>query len=385
MRLFGRISTPSTADRGVAAFRESLLEYPASRTAWPERDSGQTTRETSGLSLQGSFGMLGPDGSSSKTSPESLATTLSASGPNYQRWVTALRRSSSRRRKLGLPTGGNDSSSWRSPDAPGQTGGPRSRTGSVGKGHQVTTAEPAEHWPTPRTITGGGESGERKAELGRTESGGGDLQAAVAMWPTPRSEDSESAGNHPGASDSLTGVTGMWPTPAAMTTGAGSEGRDGGDNLQTSAEHWNTPRVGNHQAADWATPLTLMLWRQASERFLPATADVETGSPAGETGALPVTHGDTSSVSAPPSRRQLNPRFVSWLMGWDPLWTSLAPLNCGSPGMESSLPRPHTPSGSSNWPTPDTMNARWGGGHMRAEAKGAHAMSLHHAVEGWES
>ena len=40
-------------------------------------------------------------------------------------------------------------------------------------------------WPTPRTITGGGESAERKQDLGRTESGGGDLQAASQNWPTP--------------------------------------------------------------------------------------------------------------------------------------------------------------------------------------------------------
>jgi hypothetical protein len=41
-------------------------------------------------------------------------------------------------------------------------------------------------WPTPRTPTGGAETAERKKELGRTESGGGDLSAAalLAVWPT---------------------------------------------------------------------------------------------------------------------------------------------------------------------------------------------------------
>ena len=34
-------------------------------------------------------------------------------------------------------------------------------------------------WPTARTVTGGAESAERKQELGRTESGGGDLQAVA--------------------------------------------------------------------------------------------------------------------------------------------------------------------------------------------------------------
>lgn len=49
-------------------------------------------------------------------------------------------------------------------------------------------------------------------------------------------------------------------------------------------------------------------------------------------------------------------------------------------------PAPHSPSAPSgdNWPTPDTQNAR-GGQARRSEAKGKHAMSLHHVVEGWDS
>jgi len=46
-------------------------------------------------------------------------------------------------------------------------------------------------WPTPRTPTGGAESAQRKQELGRTQSGGGDLQATAQMagWGTPTSRD----------------------------------------------------------------------------------------------------------------------------------------------------------------------------------------------------
>jgi hypothetical protein len=86
----------------------------------------------------------------------------------------------------------------------------------------------------------------------------------------------------------------------------------------------------------------------------------------------------------PAFRRQLNPNFVEWLMNWCPKWTSLAPLDCASPGTALSLSAPASPSAPSgdNWPTPDTQNVR-SGGAMRAEAKGKHAMSLHHVVEGW--
>lgn len=365
-RLFGRICTPSEAEIGVAAFRESLLEYPVSPIPWPERDSGQTTNATSGLSLQPSFGMFGPDGSFSKTSPESSGTTLSASGPSYRLWVTALRKSSSRRRKLAHPTSANGSS----------------------------------YWPTART------SGTNAA--GKHGEGGMDLRTMVDAWPTPRGEDSESAGNHPNATDSLTGATAMWPTPRTITGGAESAERkqelgrteSGGGDLQSQARgFWMTPSANEDAAGTVDGQMQRMLTHQtkafhpdpeteqAAGSFfppsLPATAGEAPGiALAGETGAQPATHGEPSLASVQTSRRQLNPRFAAWLMGWQPEWTSLAPLNCDSRETVSCLSRPHMPSTSSNWPTPDTLNGM--GGAMRAEQKGKHALSLHHAVEGWQ-
>lgn len=442
--LFGLISTPSTAERGVAAFRASLLEYPASLIPWPEKDSEQTTNATSGLSLQASFEMFSLDGSSLRTSRESLATTLSASGPNYQRWVSALRRSSSRRRRLGRHTSANGSlywptavahddnktaaahlakkpgrtqvtslnivatemwptaqahderlrgntmadghtrehdlsnaaDRWRTPDAPGQTGGPRNRQASRGMGHQETVAEQAEaaDWQTPAGDSFRSRGGERVAEMGLD-------QQARGFWNTPRVGAHGQPGNHSGATDSLEPQATNWPTP---TTPAPK------DSERTAVE--GAP--GRKQR-----DLTVVI--QDFPHFLRATADVAKGSLAGETAAQPATPGEPSSMSAPTSRRpsastingnsesasrllrrQLNPRFVCWLMGWPPEWSSLAPLNSDSPETVLYPNRPALPSGSSNWPTPDTMNDR--GGQMRTEARGAHAVSLHHAVAGWE-
>jgi hypothetical protein len=174
---------------------------------------------------------------------------------------------------------------WRTPDAPGQSGGPRSRTNSRGEGHQVmTVAEQAEQW----------------------------------MTPTSRD----------------------W--------------KDGADPSQT-------------------VPTNSLLSRQAPRTAMP---------------------GAESSETTQTSRRQLNPRFTEWLMGWKPGWSSLAPLDCASPETASypSAPAsPSAPSGDSlwttpvgsdtgrktryqqggtalsaqadNWPTPDTQNARGGAGH----------------------
>jgi hypothetical protein len=72
---------------------------------------------------------------------------------------------------------------WDSKDfhASGNMGGPvttKEQQGARGGGC-FNLAEHAQKWPTPRAITGGGESAERKRDLGRTEWGGSDLQAAT--------------------------------------------------------------------------------------------------------------------------------------------------------------------------------------------------------------
>lgn len=58
-------------------------------------------------------------------------------------------------------------------------------TGPDGRDRLDQLPRVAMFWPTPRTISGGPESAARKKELGRENSGGGDIQAAVMDWPTP--------------------------------------------------------------------------------------------------------------------------------------------------------------------------------------------------------
>lgn len=65
----------------------------------------------------------------------------------------------------------------------------------------------------------------------------------VSSWPTSRAEDSESCGNHPGATDSLTGATRNWLTPHGMNgkDHAGKEGRGG--EFAKQAKNWTTPQA----------------------------------------------------------------------------------------------------------------------------------------------
>jgi len=123
----------------------------------------------------------------------------------------------------------------------------------------------AQKWPTPKTPTGGGESAERKQELGRTESGGGDLQSSAELWPTPRAndvhgEDPARAENKSGArhaGDNLpTAATKLWRTPSAQEPGISPERLEGGDGHR--AYDKETGRLAQYgltqQAASWPTP-----------------------------------------------------------------------------------------------------------------------------------
>jgi len=119
------------------------------------------------------------------------------------------------------PISANDFTGWPSPTVGNAMGSqmakgasatgrrPDGSKATVSLNHVATLAG----WPTPRTPTGGAESAERKQELGRKASGGGDLESVARLtgWATPRAEDSESAGmrHARGTADTLSAQAGQ--------------------------------------------------------------------------------------------------------------------------------------------------------------------------------
>lgn len=70
--------------------------------------------------------------------------------------------------------------------------------------------------------------------------------SSCSPWPTPRREDAESCGNHPGAIDSLNAAVRTWSTPNVPARGpeqrASKRKRcSGGEDLQTQVFNWATP------------------------------------------------------------------------------------------------------------------------------------------------
>lgn len=179
--LSGTISNPSMADRGAEKWISSLPGSPANPSPSPGKDSGPKTSDGSGPTSSASFGRFNPDGSFSKTS---LSLFDEDSGPSSVDWPDSgmMRGGICSARKSAEPRTAVEGSSWSRNEYPTPYGT------SQNEG-QVPHPRPSAATPSLETWSKG--------------------------WPSPRSEDSESCGNHPGAQDSLTGVTKEWPTPGA--------------------------------------------------------------------------------------------------------------------------------------------------------------------------
>jgi len=124
--------------------------------------------------------------------------------------------------------------------------------------------------PTPRTPTGGAETGSRKKELGRTKSGGSDLQATaqLAAWQSPTCP-TNTNGHQAGNNRFISSVT---------------------DNLAP----WSTARANK-----WGFPDS----HGSDERPM-------------DFGLMPIGYRAAMESGGP-----LNPEFSRWLMGYPEEWT----------------------------------------------------------------
>ena len=259
-RLSGLTCEPSIQSRGVARWISSLGDSRASHTASREASSERTIPESyqekssespTGLDFQTSF---------LKMSPASSDSTGSPYDPNYERWVTKLRRDSSRRQKQAHLTGENGSSSWPTPRSteyknPDQ---PISRRANTPPPHLSAMAR---RWPTPNATT----------------HGEGDTN-----WEERRQRIKEQGINGNGFGLTLGMATTNWPTPQS-------------DSFRSR---------GGNRKDELGLPRQAKSWQNPDSRSIPQA---------------PTTTPDGHTCS--PSCRRLNPRFAEMLMGLPPGWT----------------------------------------------------------------
>ncbi len=273
--LFGTTLPPSRASSIAEQWISSWRDSPAPQPRSQENGKESRTSGGYGRSSPPPFARLNPDGSFSKTSGDFSQLTLEGLSEEFsETW----------------PASGSMRTGFVSRRA---TWAPR-MSGSA-----------CSSWPTPRTITGGAESAERKKELGREDSGGGDLQAAVEKWPTPRtrsraSDSGSSTRKKEGPNPGLNDAVASWPTPSARDM----KGRD----------------IPNHHGG-----ASLAHFTQTGQRYHSSPQDQATPG------------GKPSPDSGPTSRLRLNPAFVSWLMGAPWWWTRAERINYASAEMVSWL------------------------------------------------
>lgn len=317
--LFGAATLPSsTLPPGVAAWIASLPASPASPGQRPASRKVSTTNAGSGPSLPESSETRNLRWCSSKTSPAlfpgvdciTYSTTLPTCGSMRSGAI-------SQQKVLALRTGDSACSSW----------------------------------PTVRPC-----SGERSSGANRTEPYDAWESGQEAKWPTPRGEDSESCGNHPDATDSLTGATSLWTSPVATErANRGNRARKNGhsaggeSNLADDVSLWATPRAAERQqenSADdyqaiskqvetWATPASRD-YRSPNATSYQDRSDSTKGEQLVnqvEHHFLPPDQKQTGDESQKCSIRRLNPAFVCWLMGWPWSWTRPEPISFAVPEM----------------------------------------------------
>ena len=242
--LSGIVLPPSTVDLGVERFRSSMREYPVSPGPSPESSLEPPTRDGSGPTCYGLSERSSRESSFwkrcgvlFKEAWDWSSETLPISGM----WDTTI---FSAHPRSGHPIKENAAS----PSAFGGTA-----------------------WPTPDANTASYSNGQF----------GMNIREAATAWPSPRSEDSECCGNHPGATDSLTGATKEWAMPDANTASY-SNGKFG-PNIREQAALWQTPATDSFHSRGGDRKDEMGLDQQARSYPTPSARDWKDGRASEET------------------------------------------------------------------------------------------------------
>ena len=202
-RLYGTISQPSTADRGVAAWISSLLVSPASRSAPPANDADSTMNDGYGpISLESSE-TWDPDSSSWRTCPDLFGTDSRASSTTLPRSGSMRNGVCYQRQPLVPHINENASGSW-----PTATATDGERRGVIAAGTQTSLVHAAQLWPTACARDAKGKPGQN----GDYQS----LTSAADAWPTPAASDQKRSTPSPSQAErdtpGLGSGAGQWST-----------------------------------------------------------------------------------------------------------------------------------------------------------------------------
>jgi len=346
--LFATILAIST-NGGADALIGSWLDFLASLGPSPEDNKASETKGGSGRLSFGSFGTFDPDSCSWKMSQgllwEEDSTSYSVRLPKSGSMRSGA---ISRQPALAQAIAASEFSSW-----------PTVRACSGERSSGANRTEFYDAWPTPTAFD---DNKAPEAHIAMKTRMGGNRTAITSLnvlsqcWPSPRSEAGESCGNHPGATDSLTGAITTWATPDAT---AGKRGNTGYSEKQLNRKE-GTPSILNYDVLKWTSPFATDQANRGNRKRKnghagggesnladdvqqcpsPQARDHKSGAASEETASKnsrPLNEAvlsslpdqtPTGSKSRNGSGRRLNPAFVCWLMGWPAWWTRTGLTSC---------------------------------------------------------
>lgn len=193
-----------------------------------------------------------------------------------------------------------------------------------GKKRQVGLENVARLWPTPNANNFNDAEDpaqwQARAELLKAKHANGNgagmpLAIATKLWPTPQTADGERSSavmyRH-GQNLTLVGAAKLWPTPTA-TDANGSRNQTAG---RTATSRHHPGQTICDAVSLWATPM-------ACDGYKPSAGNRKTQDLTHQAVDFSLLPDPTTSAPGPlssPTRRSLNPLFVSWLMGLPPEW-----------------------------------------------------------------
>lgn len=275
-RLYGAMPEPSMAAHGVELWTASLVASRVSLTALPVGNKAALTSETYGAQRAGSSSNRAHGSHSSKTweacsrpgMTKSLA--LKEYSETFQSLVLRLREDCSRREKSARRT--------------------------------AESAFSFSQWPTASASFNRADDPERfKQRAARLKDKHGSGNGAGMTLATAANAFQESA----------------WPTPAARDY----MGANSAEHIEAGTGRKHLDQLPNFVAHLWQTPRSHEVGQYQYSRG-DKTKPVATLT--GQAFSHPVLVIETVGEPSSNDRRILNPRFVEWLMGWPPRWTSCA-------------------------------------------------------------
>jgi hypothetical protein len=261
---------------------------------WPTPRSvtGPTYRKKSdgrqGLSLQGRA--------------EGWPTARAVRGPNYP----------GRNGRRPYPSLDGRAENWPTPNATDGSKAPE----TFGRGNPSLPGA-AKNWPTPDTGETPAGHGRRGGRPGNAHQSGKSLERSAEAWPTPKANDGGNYSgirdrDHPATSSGLTTSVKRWNTPTGIL---GDHPGMTDPNQLSGQAIWATPTAHDERDGTGGDlPTKSLLSRQAPRSGLLDPASARSGPESSPPG--PTSHPRS------PGRARLNPKFVEWLMGFPPGYTT---------------------------------------------------------------